>query len=61
MKGNIVPQKQRAEVLREQLAYLVEYLRFHTAEAGDWNRLLPELDEVLERCETTLSDCSERN
>ena len=38
-----------------ELANIVEYLRFHTAEAGNWNALLPEYKSVLQRCEAAIA------
>lgn len=43
-----------SETLLADLSYLVEYLRFHTAESADWDALLPEHKSILERCEATI-------
>ena len=44
-----------APALLEQLAHMVEYLRFHTAESGDWNAMLPEYEMVLAEAEAVLA------
>lgn len=38
----------------DSLQYLVEYLRFHTAESADWDALLPEHKSILDHCEATI-------
>ncbi len=46
-----------AEQLRQELANIVEYLEFHTAESvdsDDWNHLLPCHQEVISRAKTLM-------
>lgn len=38
----------------DSLQYLVEYLRFHTAESADWDVLLPEYKSILDRMDATI-------
>ena len=43
-----------SDTVLNDLQYLVEYLRFHTAESADWDVLLPEHKSILDRMEATI-------